>query len=115
MRTMPMKKFFVLTLISLLGGSISFASAVNDNIMVRYCIPDNPKVGEAAAWKLEVPAGLISTFCIDVINLRDEPVTMRVAAVDGVKTEDGLGTCGLDTEIEKFGKYVSGIPNEVKL
>lgn len=115
MRKISMKKIFLLVLVGFLGGSISFVSAVNDNIMVRYCIPDNPKVGEAAAWKLEVPAGLISTFCIDVINLRNEPVTMRVAAVDGIKTEDGLGTCGLDTEIERFGKYVSGIPNEVKL
>jgi hypothetical protein len=40
---------------------------------------------------------------------------MRVAAVDGVKTPEGLGTCGLDTEIEQFGKYVTGIPNEVVL
>ena len=83
------KNLFLLSLISL-SVVFSLGFAANENIMVRYCIPDDPKVGEAAAFRLDIPAGLQGVFCIDVINQRDTPVTMRVAAVDGVKTPDGL-------------------------
>ncbi len=79
-----------------LSVTCSYVSAVNEQIMVRFCVPDDPKVGEASAWRLDVPAGLIGTFCMDAINLRDEPLTMRLAVVDGEKTENGLGTCGLE-------------------
>ncbi len=110
-----MKKIIFGILISSIGWGSSLGFAVNENIMVRFCVPDDPKVGEATAWRLDVPAGLIGTFCMDAINLRDEPMTMRLAVVDGEKTESGLGSCWLEGEIERFGKYVSGIPNEVTL
>lgn len=88
-----MKKIIFGILISSIGWGSSLGFAVNENIMVRFCVPDDPKVGEATAWRLDVPAGLIGTFCMDAINLRDEPMTMRLAVVDGEKTESGLGSC----------------------
>jgi hypothetical protein len=68
-----MKHIFSLSLVGLLVAC-SLGFAANENIMVRYCVPDDPKVGEAAAFRLDVPAGLEGVFCIDVINQRDTPL-----------------------------------------
>lgn len=69
---------------------VTLGYGVNEGLMVRYCEPGNPTPGEATAFRLDVPAGLIGTFCLDVTNTRREPITANILAVDGAVDANGL-------------------------